>query len=134
MEYRVALPLVNDSVIPDLLKSVSPQCQWLLSSLFSFIRAKLRSKPTGEQVGQPDWPLNVTLAATVTEGKEEFCEEISSEVLCKHAVDLWSLHHPRDSPHYSLLSGRDQQLTEIDSLSSDLHGVPRGGLGDPVHP
>ena len=88
MEYRVSLPLDNDSFIPDLLKSVSPQ--WLLSTLFSFIRAKLRSKPTGEQVGKPDWPLNVTLAATVTEEEEEvFCEEISSEVLCKHAVELF---------------------------------------------
>ena len=87
MEYRVALPQLNDSMIPDLLKSVSPQ--WLLSSLFSFIRAKLRSKPTGEQVGQPEWPLNVTLAATVTEEEEVFCEEITSEVLCKHAVDLF---------------------------------------------
>ena len=87
MEYRVALPQLNDSMIPDLLKSVSPQ--WLLSSLFSFIRAKLRSKPTGEQVSQPEWPLNVTLAATVTEEEEVFCEEITSEVLCKHAVDLF---------------------------------------------
>ena len=85
MEYRV--PLLTNSIIPDLLKSVSPQ--WLLSSLFTFIRAKLRSKPTGEQVGQPDWPLNVSLAATVTEGEEAFCEEISGDVLCKHAVDLF---------------------------------------------
>ena len=87
MEYRVALPQLNDSMIPDLLKSVSPQ--WLLSSLFSFIRARLRSKPTGEHVGQPEWPLSVALAASVTEGEEEFCEEISSEVLCKHVVDLF---------------------------------------------
>ena len=65
MEYRVSLPLDNDSFIPDLLKSVSPQ--WLLSTLFSFIRAKLRSKPTGEQVGQPEWPLSVALAPTLTE-------------------------------------------------------------------
>ena len=85
MEYRV--PLLNYSIIPDLLKSVSPQ--WLLSSLFSFIRARLRSKPTGEQVGQPEWPLSAALAASVTEGQEEFCQEISSEVLCKHAVDLF---------------------------------------------
>ena len=85
MEYRV--PLLTDSIIPDLLKSVSPQ--WLLSTLFSFIRSKLRSKPTGEQVGQPDWPLNVTLAATVTEGEEIFCEEISNEILCKHTVELF---------------------------------------------
>ena len=85
MEYRV--PLLNNSIIPDLLKSVSPQ--WLLSSLFTFIRAKLRSKPTGEQVGQPDWPLSVSLAATVAEGEEGLCEEISEDVLCKHAVDLF---------------------------------------------
>ena len=26
------------------------------------------------------------------------------------------LHHPRDSPHYSLLSGRGQQLTEIQNI------------------
>ena len=85
MEYRVPLP--NYSMIPDLLKSVSPQ--WLLSSLFSFIRARLRSNPTGEQVAQPEWPLSVALAASVTEGEEVFCEEISREVLCKHAVDLF---------------------------------------------
>ena len=84
LEYRV--PLLNYSIIPDLLKSVSPQ--WLLSSLFSFIRARLRSKPSGEQVSQPEWPLSAALAASVTEG-EEFCQEISSEVLCKHAVDLF---------------------------------------------
>jgi len=85
LEYRVPLP--NHSIIPDLLKSVSPQ--WLLSTLFSFIRSKLRSKPTGEQVGQPDWPLSITLAATVIEGEEEFCDEISDEILCKHAVELF---------------------------------------------
>ena len=85
MEYRV--PLLTDSIIPDLLKSVSPQ--WLLSTLFSFIRSKLRSKPTGEQVGQPDWPLNVTLAATVSEREEVFCEKITDDLLCKHAVDLF---------------------------------------------
>ena len=77
----------NNSIISDLLKSVSPQ--WLLSTLFSFIRTKLRSKPTGEQVGQPDWPLNITLAATVTEGEEMFCEKISDEILCKHTVELF---------------------------------------------
>ena len=85
MEYRVPMP--NNSLIPDLLKSVSPQ--WLLSTLFSFIRTKLRSKPTGEQVSQPEWPLGVSLAATVTEGEEVFCEEISDDLLCKHAVDLF---------------------------------------------
>ena len=85
MEYRVPLP--DHSIIPDLLKSVSPQ--WLLSTLFSFIRAKLRSKPSGEQVGQPEWPLSVALAPTLTEEEEVFCEKISGEVLCKHAVDLF---------------------------------------------
>ena len=85
VEYRV--PLLNYSIIPDLLKSVSPQ--WLLSTLFSFIRAKLRSKPTGEQVGQPEWPLSVALAPTVAEGEEELCEAITDDVLCKHAVDLF---------------------------------------------
>ena len=85
MEYRAPFP--NTAIIPDLLKSVSSQ--WLLSTLFSFIRTKLRSKPTGEQVGQPDWPLNITLAATVTEGEEMFCEKISDEILCKHAVELF---------------------------------------------
>ena len=85
MEYRV--PLLNDSIIPDLLKSVSSQ--WLLSTLFSFIRAKLRSRPTGEQIGQPEWPLSVALAPTVTEGEEVFCEMITEDVLCKHAVDLF---------------------------------------------
>ena len=99
MEYRVALPQLNDSMIPDLLKSVSPQ--WLLTSLFSFIRAKLRSKPTGEQVGQPEWPLSVALAPTLTEGEEIFCEKISSEVLCKHAVDLFIAVN-------KFLSGRQQ--------------------------
>ena len=78
----------NNSIISDLLKSVSPQ--WLLSTLFSFIRTRLRSKPTGEQVGQPEWPLSESLAPTVTEEEEEeFCERISSEVLCKHTVDLF---------------------------------------------
>ena len=85
MEYRE--PLLNYNIIPDLLKSVSSQ--WLLSTLFSFIRTRLRSKPTGEQVGQPDWPFNVTLAATVIEGEEMSCEEISDEILCKHAVELF---------------------------------------------
>ena len=85
MEYRV--PMLNYNLIPDLLKSVSSQ--WLLSTLFSFIRTRLRSKPTGEQERQPDWPLNITLAATVTEREEMFCEKISDEILCKHTVELF---------------------------------------------
>ena len=85
MEYRE--PLLNYNIIPDLLKSVSSQ--WLLSTLFSFIRTKLRSKPTGKENAPPVWPLNVTLAATVIEGEEMFCEKISDEILCKHAVELF---------------------------------------------
>ena len=69
MEYRVALPQLTDSMIPDLLKSVSPQ--WLLSSLFSFIRTRQSSKPTGE----PEWPLSAALAVSVTEGEEELCQD-----------------------------------------------------------
>ena len=65
MEYRV--PLQNTSIILDLLKSVSPQ--WLLSTLFSFIRAKLGCQPTGGQVDQPEWPLTVVPAPTVAEGR-----------------------------------------------------------------
>ena len=85
MEYRAPMP--NTAIIPDLLKSVSSQ--WLLSTLFSFIRTRLRSKPTGDQVGQPEWPLGVSLVPTVTEEEEKFCENISGEILCKHAVDLF---------------------------------------------
>ena len=85
MEYRV--PMLNYNLIPDLLKSVSSQ--WLLSTLFSFIRTRLRSKPTGEQVGQPEWPLGISLVSAVTEEEEKFCENISGEILCKHAVDLF---------------------------------------------
>ena len=85
MEYRV--PLQNTSIIPDLLKSVSPQR--LLSTLFSFIRAKLGCQPTGEQVDQPEWALSVVPAPTVAEGEEKLCEVITDDVLCKHAVDLF---------------------------------------------
>ena len=47
------------------------------------------------------------------------------------------LHHPRDSPHYSLLSGRGQQLTEIQNIvttrleDSGPHSAPNGQLGQP---
>ena len=100
VEYRVSL--ANRDFLPHLLKSVSPD--WLLSTLFTFIWTKLRARPTGEAVNQPEWPLKVcrdlvrlllitfcqeTLQAFVSEGEEIFCEAITNEVLCKHAVDLF---------------------------------------------
>ena len=56
LEYRVSLD--STAFIPDLLRSVSPQ--WLLPNLYTFIWAKLRQNPTGENVGQPEWPLKVS--------------------------------------------------------------------------
>ena len=46
------------------------------------------------------------------------------------------LHHPRDSPHYSLLSGRGQQLTEIQNILTsrleDSGTAPWGPTALPV--
>lgn len=85
MEYRVSL--ANRDFLPHLLKSVSPD--WLLSTLFTFIWTKLRARPTGEAVNQPEWPLGDTLEQLVNEGEETFCQAISSHVLWKHSVDLF---------------------------------------------
>ena len=77
----------------------------MLPNLYTFIWAKLRQNPTGENVGQSEWPLRVSYYRTCDRllftgkyyqdtleaflGEENFCSEIHDKILCKHAVDLF---------------------------------------------
>eukprot|EP00092_Neocalanus_flemingeri_P096724 GFUD01123162.1.p1 GENE.GFUD01123162.1~~GFUD01123162.1.p1 ORF type:complete len:1251 (-),score=310.34 GFUD01123162.1:61-3774(-) len=88
LAYRCSLPIALSETITDCLTSI-PHA-WLLPNLFSFIWTRLRTQPTGDSSGQPDWPLKDTLAPHVLQG-EEHCDNIQADILVKHAIDFFQI-------------------------------------------
>eukprot|EP00092_Neocalanus_flemingeri_P023314 GFUD01025278.1.p1 GENE.GFUD01025278.1~~GFUD01025278.1.p1 ORF type:complete len:2291 (+),score=510.26 GFUD01025278.1:413-6874(+) len=88
LAYRCSLPIALSETITDCLTSI-PHA-WLLPNLFSFIWTRLRTQPTGDSSGQPEWPLKDTLAPHVLQG-EEHCDNIHADILVKHAIDFFQI-------------------------------------------
>merc|ERR1719369_1073005 len=88
LAYRCPLPPAIAATTTDCLTSIPHT--WLLPNLFSFIWTRLRSQPTGDSYGQPEWPLKDTLSPHVLQG-EEYCDYISDDVLVKHAVEFFQI-------------------------------------------
>ena len=61
---------------------------WLLPNLFSFIWNMLKSEPTDENAGLPEWPLKLALQSYIKE-EEEYTEKLNEKLCVKHAVELF---------------------------------------------
>ena len=84
--------------------------QWLSPALFNLIWCKLRAAPTEDSVGQPEWPLKVSLKFTLNiflkfqtktndqdtldaflanDEASTYCQDLPNMLKVKHAVDLF---------------------------------------------